>query len=114
MKFLFDQNLSRRLIDTLEDLYPDAIHVSDLGLATADDREIWEYARLNEFTIVSKDSDFRQLSFIYGYPPKTLWLRIGNCSTQMVSEMLRSNYLSITNFINNDEAALLVISEEDF
>lgn len=29
------------------------------------------------FAIVPKDADFRQLSFLYGSPPKVVWLRVG-------------------------------------
>ena len=37
MRLFFDQNLSPRLKVRLADLYPDSIHISDVGLATADD-----------------------------------------------------------------------------
>jgi predicted nuclease of predicted toxin-antitoxin system len=37
MRLFYDQNLSPRLKGRLDDLYPDSIHVSDVGLATADD-----------------------------------------------------------------------------
>ena len=32
MKFLFDQNLSPRLPNSLADLYPGGVHVRDIGL----------------------------------------------------------------------------------
>lgn len=66
MKLLFDQNLSRRLVSELDDFFPGSVHVTSVGLDIAEDRAIWEFATTNEFTIVSKDSDFRQLSFLYG------------------------------------------------
>lgn len=34
--------------------------------------------------VVSKDSDFRQLAFLFGPPPKVMWLRVGNASTARV------------------------------
>lgn len=37
MKLLFDENLSHRLVQLLEDLFPNSIHVRDVGLKAADD-----------------------------------------------------------------------------
>ena len=63
MRLLFDQNLSPRLDETLQDLYPESLHVRVVGLESADDAVVWQYAKEYDLTIVSKDSDFRQLSF---------------------------------------------------
>jgi predicted nuclease of predicted toxin-antitoxin system len=75
LKLLLDQNLAPRLVARLTDLFPGSEHVRDVGLAAADDLAVWEYAKAGEFAIVSKDADFRQLSFLYGSPPKVVWLR---------------------------------------
>ncbi len=56
--------------------YPDSRHVADLGLDTATDRAIWDYAGEHRFVIVSKDSDFRQLAFLLGPPPKAIWVNL--------------------------------------
>ena len=81
MKLLLDQNLAPKLVARLADLFPGSQHVRDVGLAMADDRAVWDYARAGGLAIVSKDADFRQLSFLYGSPPKVVWLRVGNRST---------------------------------
>ena len=78
------------------DIYPETLHVRDVGLESADDLEIWSYARTQGFVIVSKDSDFRQLSFTFGHPPKIAWMRRGNCSTKAdfeISWRLRTRFL---------------------
>lgn len=41
MKFLFDQNLSRRLVGMFSVERPDSKHVTEVGLDTATDAEIW-------------------------------------------------------------------------
>ena len=64
MKLLFDQNLAPRLVHNLADIYPDSVHVREVGLRDADDSVIWEYAKLHSFTSVSKDSDFQQRSLL--------------------------------------------------
>ena len=89
MKLLFDQNLSPRLVDRLSDVYPESVHVSEVGLARALDREIWEYAREHGFAVVTKDADFGELSVLEGFPPNVVWIRRGNCSTQEIETLLR-------------------------
>jgi predicted nuclease of predicted toxin-antitoxin system len=91
MKLLFDQNLSHRLCGELEDLFSGSAHVRPLGLAEADDRAIWDFARLNGFTIVSLDADFADMAVFYGAPPKVIWLRAGNRPTAAVAALLRSH-----------------------
>lgn len=56
-----------------------------------DDSDILEYAKVNQFTIVSKDKDFLQMSEHYGHPPKILHLGIGNCSVKDLSDLLSKN-----------------------
>lgn len=57
MKLLFDENLSHKLAHRLADLFPDSIHVRDVGLKSSDDPLVWDYAKDNDFMIVSKDTE---------------------------------------------------------
>ena len=109
MRLLFDQNLSRRLVGELAPLFPDSAHVGTLGLDTATDREIWTYAGDHGYVIVSKDSDFRQLAFVLGPPPKAVWLRGGNCSTATIAELLHSSTDVLERFMASEEETLLVL-----
>ena len=72
MKLLFDYNPSPRLVDLLSDRYPQSSHVATLGLDTASDHDVWTYAREHGFSIVTKDSDFNDLTVLHGYPPNIL------------------------------------------
>lgn len=75
MKLLLEENLSRRLLKSLHRLYPGSAHVDDVSLHGASDLDVWRFAALHGLTIVSKDDDFRQLSFLHGAPPKSFdWL----------------------------------------
>lgn len=74
IKLLFDQNLSHRLPPAVADVYPDAAHVRDFSLERAEDDVVWNFAKSNGFTIVSKDTDFHHLSFARGAPPRVIWL----------------------------------------
>ncbi len=95
MKLLFDQNLSPRLVSLLGDVFEGSLHVRLAGLDRADDDAIWRFARDNGFAIVTKDSDFQERSQIAGSPPRVVWIRRGNCSTQDIEAMLRRHALHI-------------------
>ncbi|HIK30835.1 MAG TPA: DUF5615 family PIN-like protein [Oscillatoriales cyanobacterium M59_W2019_021] len=88
---LFDQNLSPRLVTRLVDLYLGSAHVDALGLGTAPDRDVWEFARDRGFIIVTKDADFSELNVLLDTPPKVIWIRRGNCSTRHIEQLLREN-----------------------
>jgi predicted nuclease of predicted toxin-antitoxin system len=91
MKLLFDQNLSFRLCARLADIFPKSRQVRLIGLDQAGDHEIWEYARVNGFTIVTQDADFADLSALRGAPPKVIWLRCGNQPTEYVDRLIRQH-----------------------
>ncbi|MBD2291268.1 DUF5615 family PIN-like protein [Microcystis wesenbergii FACHB-1317] len=110
MKLLLDENLSDRIIDKIIDLYADSQHVKILGLINTDDALIWEFAKFNDFVIVSKDADFHQRSLLYGHPPKFIYLRIGNSPTAKIIEILRDNFLIIVEFFDSETESLLILS----
>jgi predicted nuclease of predicted toxin-antitoxin system len=110
VKLLLDENLSDRIIYRIIDLYPNSAHVKTLGLINTDDAVIWEYAKTNEFTIISKDSDFHQRSLLYGHPPKFVYLRIGNCSTSKIVQILRENFEVMTQFEHSERESLLILT----
>jgi predicted nuclease of predicted toxin-antitoxin system len=90
LKLLFDQNLSRKLVTRLADIFPNASHVQFHQLAEKTDTAIWEFAKLNDFCIVTQDADFAERSRLYGSPPKVVWLRCGNAPTHQVESIIRA------------------------
>ena len=107
MKLLFDQNLSPRLAAELADLFPNSTHVQDIGLARAADIPLWDFARENGFVIVTKDVDFSDRSALIGFPPKIIWVRIGNCSTAEIQSALRRHYEQVEAFDADDNLGVL-------
>lgn len=93
----------------LADLYPESEHVRELGLQEADDEVIWRHAAVAGFAIVTKDDDYRQRSFVRGHPPKVIWIRLGNCTTAEVEQVLRTRCDDVLKFEVDDQAALLVL-----
>lgn len=101
MKLLFDQNLSRKLLNRLADIFPDASHVHFHGFSEASNREIWEFAKVQGCCIVTQDADFAEKSRLYGSPLKVIWLRCGNATITQVEAILRLGAEAIQELINN-------------
>jgi predicted nuclease of predicted toxin-antitoxin system len=110
MKLLFDENLSRRLVSMVRAEFPGSTHPDLLGIRGVTDAELWERARRDGFTIVSKDSDLRQRVFLYGPPPKVIWVSVGNAGTDVVAGLLLAEAGRIEVFSAIADAGLLILS----
>lgn len=109
MRLLFDENLSPRLPERLAVAFPESRHVDDVGLHGRTDADIWKYAGQHGFVLVSKDNDFRQLSFLYGAPPKVVWLHVGNAPTRDIEALILARLNRIEDFVDDPESSLLII-----
>ena len=45
----------------------------------------------------------------YGFPPKLVWLRLGNCTTDDVEDLLRTKYPLIAELDQSAERGILVL-----
>lgn len=79
-----------------------------MGLEEASDSDIWTLAKKQEFTIVSKDSDFHQRSFVIGHPPKVIWIKKGNCTTEEIVSILEKHYQKLIAFGKDTNSSFLV------
>lgn len=113
MKLLFDQNISYRIIKKILKIYPNAQQVRKLGLDDISDLQIWEPAKKNNFTIVTFDSDFYDLANLKGHPPKIIWLRTGNTTTNYIAELLMDKVALIKDFVENSENKNIACLEID-
>ena len=109
MRLLFDQNLSFRLVQRLDDLFPGSSQVRLLGLAAAKDAEIWRFAKENEFGIVTLDADFGDMAGLYGPPPQVIWLRCGNRPTAVIEALIRRCAAQIATLGDDEATACLEI-----
>ncbi len=98
MKLLFDQNISFRIVNKLQSIFPESKQVKALGLEDSSDIEIWNYAKLNDFVIITFDADFADIANIKGCPPKIIWLRTGNTTTNNIVEIIEKHQKIITDF----------------
>lgn len=110
MKFLFDQNLSRKLPKKLADLYPDSTHVIPVELDRSTDIDVRAFAAQNGFVIVTRDRDFADLDALFGMPPKTIWICRENAPTAEYERLLRVLHEQIEAFGADTERSLLVIN----
>lgn len=109
MKLLYDENLSPKLVLRLADLFPESTHVRNIGLASAADPAVWEYAAMNGFVIISKDEDFHHLSFLRGAPPKVIGIQTGNALTGLIADLIRGRSGEIKAFEEDAHAAFLAL-----
>jgi predicted nuclease of predicted toxin-antitoxin system len=109
VKLLFDENLPPRLPKAFATLFPGSQHVHSVGLGSVRDVDLWEYARDHSFILVTKDSDFHERSVIFGYPPKVVWIRRGNCSAGAIEQMLRAHASDIENLASDPDASFLIL-----
>lgn len=85
MKILLDQCLGRETAELLRQAGHEAIHVGEIGMATADDSTIITHARQHGQVIVTADVDLHSLIMLSGATsPSVIRIRIqGLSATQM-------------------------------
>ena len=113
MKLLFDQNISFRILQAINSYFPEATQVRLEGLENFSDKEIWHYARKNDFVIVTFDSDFYDFSLIWGSPPKIVWIRNFNQTTEAIADLIIANKDSIKEFANDTSIDCLEVKNKD-
>ena len=108
-KLLFDENLGPRLPRLLAASYPGSAHLRDAGLEGARDATVWAFAAEHGFVLVTKDEDFHRLSVLRGFPPKVVWVRLGNCTTAEVAALFERHREALTEFVAHPEIAFLAL-----
>ena len=102
MKFLLDNNLSHKLVSKFSELVEECQHVRNIGLESSEDIKVWQFAKDNGYIIVTKDEDFSFMSHVYSYPPKVIWLKIGNCSTNEIERIIEDNINEVNAVLDLD------------
>ncbi len=79
--FVCDVNLPPRLVAFFRERNFEAVHVYDIGLATAGDETIWDFAQDRDAIVITKDSDFIRIGAARA-GPRVLLVCTGNCSNK--------------------------------
>lgn len=103
MKLLLDENISYKLVNRLQEFFPGIKHISEFQLNSIDDKIIFQFAKENNFAIVTFDEDYFTLSVLNSFPPKIIWLRTGNLSTNELEEILKVMKPVIDKFLEDIE-----------
>ena len=91
MLFLVDAQLPPALAEALRQAGLEAMHVVDLGMLAATDRQIWDEAVARNAILVTKDRDFLQLRAAKRDGPVILWVRTGNMVNRtLIAQILRA------------------------
>ena len=101
MRLLFDQNISHRIIKIVSKDFEHSTSVKAESLMNSSDKSIWEFAKRNNYIIVTHDSDFNDLNLLYGFPPKIIWIRNGNVNTEELANILKIHFSEIEEFTND-------------
>jgi predicted nuclease of predicted toxin-antitoxin system len=111
MKLLFDQNISYRILKRIEVSFPGSNHVSLIGLHNTSDIDIWNYAKLNSYHIVTFDVDFSNISTFKGVPPKIIWLRMRDMRLRNISALIHEKTPVIKDFLTDRTLAEIAVLE---
>jgi predicted nuclease of predicted toxin-antitoxin system len=89
--FLIDAQLPPSLAEALRHAGCQAIHVGELALLTATDRQIWDEAISRSAVVVTKDRDFPLFRVASNDGPAILWVRVGNTDNRtLIAQILRA------------------------
>lgn len=89
--------------------FPESEHVTSVEDGKVTDLEIWDYAKENNFIIVTYDEDFYEWQQLKSFPPNIVWLRIGNAPTNRIAQQLNSNKYEILKMARNKYNGILEI-----
>ena len=107
MKLLFDESLSPKLIDLLDELFPGSESALRNGLAKQGDVSILEYAIACNFVLVTTDSDFESLAIPY-VGARVVILRKCNYPTLVAADVLRRNAIRIAELLQSRDRVLII------
>lgn len=110
MKIVIDQNISFRIIPHINHLFTEIIHIRTLGWTDAPDIVIFRNAKQQDFdAILTLDEDFDNIILENSPPPKILWLRVRNCTTNHLAKIIVDKIEVINEFLKDKELDCLEI-----
>jgi len=91
MKLLLDQGLPRTAAELLRTAGVDALHVGEIGYATAGDATILQIAQDEQRVVVTLDADFHQLLALSGATaPSVIRIRIEGLRPAAIVSLLQA------------------------
>jgi predicted nuclease of predicted toxin-antitoxin system len=109
MALLIDQNISKKRVESIQDLYPGSVHLSNSGLVNPTDLDVWKYALDKGLVLISTDSGFLNYSILADKSPKTIYIKGEIMTSNKLEWILRVNFETIEHFVNEDPSTCLTI-----
>jgi len=115
MKILCDVHISIKITKLFASKGISSMHVNDiLDKWFTSDIKISDFADENDFTVITKDSDFKNSHFIKKSPKKLIKINLGNISTVRLLEIFESCYTLITEKFDNNLECYFEINSDYF
>lgn len=105
IRLIADENISWRLKKLLaewEILPSNEIKLNE----RLTDFKIWQFAKANNYSILTFDEDFCELQNLLSFPPKIIWLRTGNVGTREIADLLISVKEDIISFLSDENLGI--------
>lgn len=106
MRFLVDNQLPFALARFLAARCESSQHVSDIGLAQATDVQVWHYASVTSAILISKDGDFPHYASLPHATARLVWVRLGNCRTQILIEAIDRQWWEISSAFGSGDRVI--------
>ena len=115
MKILCDVHISLKISKLFASKGITSVHVNDiLDKWFTSDIKISDFADENDFTVITKDSDFKNSHFIKKSPKKLIKINLGNISTNRLLEIFESCYTLINEKFDNNLECYFEINSDYF
>jgi predicted nuclease of predicted toxin-antitoxin system len=111
MKFLIDNQLPLALCGFLLGKGHDAVHVLDLGMASATDIDIGRFASMDGRAIITKDADFSVLATMGRCSAPVIWVRLHNCRTVVLLNVFSRSLNTILEKLQAGESVIQIYEE---
>ena len=114
MKFLCDVHISIKLSKHLNNLGFECVHVNTiLDKWHTSDSNIAKYSDTNDFTLITKDFDFKNSFLVNKTPKKLIKINLGNISNIVLIEIF-NRFVSEMKTINNNHNHYMIEIDTDF
>jgi len=98
-RLLIDENLPFSLGVRLGLGY---IHASQIA-EQASDSLLWQWARENDYVVLTRDTDFFDRLLRHGPPPKVIWIRLGNIRKNDLLRVMEARWPAIEQQIRSHD-----------
>jgi predicted nuclease of predicted toxin-antitoxin system len=110
VRFLVDAQMPPRLARRLTELGHEAVHVAEIGLVSAPDRQIWNAVIERAAILVTKDRDFAIARAAAREGPAIIWVRLGNTNNETLIARIVGALASIAAAIERDETVIELVA----